>query len=104
MPGSILNTQHVSHGLGGFLLCRSGDMGICVKGKPSGEVAQHAGHRFDDHAVLEGDGGEGVAEVVESNLLDACSLQHPLEHIVDAVRRDGSAVRRGENILVFHVF
>ena len=75
-------------------------MGICVKGKPSGEVAQHAGHRFDVHAVLEGDGGEGVAEVMEPNLRDASPRQHPLKHIIDAVRGDGTTVGGWEYILI----
>ena len=61
-------------------------MGIGVQGEACGEVTQHAGHRLDIHSVLEGDGGEGVAEVMESDLGDACSLQHSLEHIVHTVR------------------
>ena len=35
-------------------------MGVCIQGEACGEVAQHAGHRFDVHAVLECDGSEGV--------------------------------------------
>ena len=46
-------------------------MGVGVQGEACGEVTQHAGHRLDIHSVLEGDGGEGVAEVVESDLGDA---------------------------------
>ena len=65
-------------------------MGVGVQGEACGEVAQHAGDGFDIHTVLEGDGGEGVAEVVEPDLRDACSLQHTLEHIINAVRGDGA--------------
>ena len=67
-------------------------MCVGIQGEAGGEVAQHAGHGFDVHSVLERDGGEGVAEVVESDFLDACSFQHPLQHIVNAVRGDGAAV------------
>lgn len=75
-------------------------MGIGIESKSCGEMAQHAGHRFNVHSVLEGDGGEGVAEVVESDLRDTCPLQHPLQHVVDTVRGDGSAIGRGEHISV----
>ena len=60
-------------------------MGVGVQGETGGEVAQHAGYRLDVHAVLQGDGGECVAEVVESDLWDPGSGQHSLEHIVDTV-------------------
>ena len=64
-------------------------MGIGVQGEACGEVTQHAGHRLDVHSVLESDGCEGVAEVMESDLRDANPLQNPLQHIVDTVRGDG---------------
>ena len=35
-------------------------MGVGIQGEACGEVTEHAGHRLDVHAVLEGDGGEGV--------------------------------------------
>ena len=73
-------------------------MGIGIQGEACGEVAQHAADRFDVHTVLQRNGCEGVAEIVEPDLRDASPLQHPLEHIVDAVRRDGTAVGRGEHI------
>ena len=75
-------------------------MGIGIQGEAGGEVAQHAGHRFDVHAVLQRDGCEGMAEVMKSDLRDTCSLQHSLEHVVDAVRGDGAAVGGGEDISI----
>ena len=60
-------------------------MGVGVQGEACGEVTEHTADRFDIHAVLQGDGGEGVAEVVESDLWDPGSGQHSLEHIVDTV-------------------
>ena len=53
-------------------------MGVGVQSEPGGEVAQHARDSLNVHAVLECDGSEGVAEVVESDLWDACSCQHSL--------------------------
>ena len=55
-----LHTQDISHGLGGFFLCRGGNMGIGVQGKACREVPQHTGHGLDVHSVLEGDSCEGV--------------------------------------------
>ena len=53
-------------------------MGIGVEGEAGGEVTQHTGHRLDVHAILEGDGCKGVAEVVESDLWDTCSRKDSL--------------------------
>ena len=64
----ILHTKHISHGVGGFLLCRGGDMGIGVQGEAGGEVAQHTGYGLDIHTILQGNGSEGVAEIMESDL------------------------------------
>ena len=75
-------------------------MCIGIQRKPSGEVTLHAGYRLDIHTVLQGDGCEGVAEVMESDLRDASPLQHPLKHIIDAVRGDGAAVGGREDVLV----
>ena len=38
-------------------------MGVGVQGEPHREVPQHAGHSFDIHAVLQGQGGKGVTRV-----------------------------------------
>ena len=56
-------------------------------------MTEHTAHDLDVHAILKGEGGESVAEVMESDLRDACPLQHTLQHVVDAVRRDRTAVR-----------
>ena len=76
--------------------CR--DMGIGVQREAGGEVPQHAGHRLDIHAVLQGNGCEGVAEIVESDLWNTSPFEDTLQHIVDAVRGDGTAVRGGKHI------
>ena len=69
-------------------------MGIGVQGKPSREVTQHPGHRLDIHSVLQSQGGEGVPEVVEPDLRQPRPLQHPMEHMQDAVRGDGATIWR----------
>ena len=75
-------------------------MCIGIQRKPSGEVPQHAGYRLDVDTILEGDSSEGVSQIMESDLRDACPFQHPLQHIVDAVRGYRTAVGRWEHILV----
>ena len=75
-------------------------MGIGVQGETCGEVSQHARYRLDVYSVLECDGCEGVAEIVESDLRDAGPLQHPLQHVVHTIRGDGAAVGGGQHILV----
>ena len=65
-----LQAQNISHGLRCFLLRRSCDMGIGVQGEAGGEVTQHTADRLDVYSILECDGSEGVAEVMESDLRD----------------------------------
>ena len=75
-------------------------MGVGIQGEACGEVAEYAADDLDIHAVLEGNGCESVAEIVESDLRDACSLQHTLQHIIHTVRGDGTTIGRREHILV----
>ena len=53
-------------------------MGVGVQGEAGGEVAKHTADCLDVHAILEGDGCKGVAEVVESDFRDACSRKDSL--------------------------
>ena len=75
-------------------------MGIGVQCEACGEVAEHAADGLDIYTILEGNGCEGVAEVVESDLGDASPFQHPLKHIIHTVRGDRAAIGRREYILV----
>ena len=75
-------------------------MGVGVQGEAGGEVAEHAADRLDVNAILQSYGRKGMAEVVESHLWDTCSGEDSLQHIVDAVRRNGTALRGGEDILI----
>ena len=42
-------------------------MGVGVEGEACGEVTKHSADRFDVHAILQGDGRKGVAEIVEAD-------------------------------------
>ena len=68
-------------------------MSVGIEGKSGGEMSQHTGYRFDVHSVLQSQCCEGVAEVMEADLGKACSLQHSVEHIQHAIRRDGASIR-----------
>jgi len=63
-----------------------GDVGVGVQRETRRVVAQHRGHRFYVHTVLQCHGREGMAEIVESDAGQPCPFQHPLEHVQDAVR------------------
>ena len=65
-------------------------MDIGVYGEPGGEVAEHSAEGLDIHAVLQGNGSEGVAENVESDLCNPGSSEDSLWHVVYAVRGDGN--------------
>ena len=81
-----LQTQDISHRLRRFLMCRGCHMGIGVQREACREMPQHAGSRLDIHTVLQGDGSEGMAKVVESDFGDTRALQDSLKHIIRAVR------------------
>ena len=89
--------QHTPHGLRRLSLGCACDVGIGVQGKPCGEVAQHPGHRFHIHPVLQGQGSEGVSQVVEPHLGQSCPFQHPVEHMQHTIRRDGPTAGRGKH-------
>ena len=64
-------------------------MGVGVQSEACGEMTEHTADRLDIHAVLEGDGGEGVTEVVESDLWDAVHLLQPIQppgHTTNQIR------------------
>ena len=61
-------------------------MGVGVQREARRVVTQHTADGLDVHAVLQGHGREGVAEVVETDAWQSCPLQHSLEHVQHAVR------------------
>lgn len=51
-------------------------MGVGIQGKPGGEVPQHSGHCLDVHSILQSQGGEGVPEIVEPDLIQPSKRPH----------------------------
>ena len=86
-----LTLKYIAHRLRRFELGVSGDMGVGVQCEARGVVSEHTADRFHVHAVLQGHGGEGVTEIVESDAGQRSPFQHPLEHMQDAVRRHGAS-------------
>ena len=60
-------------------------MGIGIQREPCREVTQHTRHGFYIHAILEGQRGERMAEIMKPNLRQARPVQHPVERIKHAV-------------------
>ena len=79
--------QHPIHLLGRLPLGGGGDVGVSVQGKPCAEVAQNGRDGFHVYPVLQGQGSECVAQVVEPHIRQPCPLQHPAEHIPPVIRR-----------------
>lgn len=50
----------ISHGLSGIILFLPRGMSVGAEGKTSVVVAQHTGHGFDIHTILQGCSGKGV--------------------------------------------
>ena len=74
-------------------------------GEPSVVVTQHGRHRFYIHAVLKGCGGEGMPQVVESEMLQSGVLQELLVEVYHAVRVVHlSSQGRGEQVGAVRVF
>ena len=88
---SSLHRQYIPHSPGCFFLCAGGDVGVGVQGEAGGEVAQHTGDSLDVHTVLQCQRREGMAQVMEADAGQPRPLQHPVQHVVHAVRRDGAA-------------
>ena len=70
--------HEISHGFRCLILHLPGGVGVGAKGEPCVVVAQHTGDGLDVHAVLQGQGREGVSRIVETHLGQSCSLQHPV--------------------------
>ena len=58
--------EDTTHSLGGFQLGVGGNVSISIQREARRVVAQHRGHRFDIHAVLQGHRCEGVSQVMEA--------------------------------------
>lgn len=76
-----------------------GDVGVDVQCGGRGDVADDGGQGLDVHAVLQGHGGEGVAQVMEANLFTLRPLQRLLHPAADEVGRQRTVLlhRRWEH-------
>lgn len=78
-------------GVGGITLHPLRGVGVGAEGKARVIVSQCAGQRLDIHAVLEGQRGEGVSEVVKSDVFRADGLQDILMGVAEGVRVEHGA-------------
>lgn len=53
-------------------------MGVGAESESGVVMPQHGGDRFDVHTVLEGQGGEGMTEIVEAKVFQTSVLQNAL--------------------------
>ena len=66
-------------------------VGVGAEGKARVIVAQCAGQRLDVHAVLEGQRGEGVSEVVKPDVLRTNGFQYLVVGVPEGVRVEHGA-------------
>ena len=52
--------HEAAHGFRSLILHLPGGMGVGAEGEARVVVAQHTGDRLDVHAILQGEGGEGM--------------------------------------------
>ena len=79
-------------------------MGVGVQGEPSRVVAQRAGQRFHIHPAFQRQRGEGVAQVMEPDVLRADGLQNFVMGSPEGVRViHGSGFGRWEQIRIARV-
>ena len=72
--------------LRGLLLHGAGDVAVDVDGGCRGDMSDDGGERFLVHAVLQGGCGEGMAQVVEADVLALRPRQHLFHLPIDALR------------------
>ena len=78
-------------GVGGVTLHSRRGVSVGAEGKAHVVVSQCAGQRLDVHAVLEGQRGEGVSEVVKPDVFRADGLQDLLMGVAEGVRVEHGA-------------
>lgn len=88
--GKLLDStgEEAADRIGCFGLHGGGHMGVGIQSEPCGVMAQHGGERFHVYAILERHHRKCVTQAVEGDFLQSRPLQHPLEFMQDAVRRD----------------
>ena len=66
-------------------------MGVGVESEARVVVSQCAGQRLDVHAVLEGQSGEGVSEIMEADVLRTNGFQYLVVGMAKRVRVEHGA-------------
>ena len=61
-------------------------MGVGVQREPRAVVPKHPRDCFDVHAILQGQCGKRMSQIVEPHLGQSCSFQYPVQHVQYAVR------------------
>ena len=61
-------------------------MGIGVQGEACGEASQHARYDLDVYSILEHDGCESVAKVMEFDFRNVHPCYYSFQHIFHTVR------------------
>ena len=99
-----LLADNPTDGIGGILLHLGRGVGVGVQGEASRVVAQRAGQRFHVYPAFQRQRGEGVSEVVESDVLRADGLQNFVMGSAESVRViHGSGFGRWEQIRIARV-
>ena len=96
--------HEISHRLGGLVLHLAGGVSVGAESETGVVVAKHGGDGFHVHAVLQGRGGECVAEVVEAEMLNSGGFEElfvDVHHGVGMVHLPGQG--RGEHVGVVRV-
>ena len=94
--------HEISHSFRRLILHLAGGVGVGAEREPCVIVPQHTGDRLDVHAILQGQGGEGVPEIVEADVFQSGVLEDFLvefHHRIGIVHLAGSG--QGEDIRVF---
>ena len=63
--------HETAHGFCRLILHLSGGVGVGAEGEACVVMTQHTGDRLDVHAILQGEGGEGMTQVVEADVLQS---------------------------------
>ena len=85
--------------VGGLLPHLIGHMGVDIQGRGTGHMADDDGQGLDVHAVLQGVGGKGVAQIVKPQMLTPRPFQHRGQFFPHRRRVQGRIrfLRRGEH-------
>ena len=96
--------HEVAHGLRCLVLLLAGGVGVGPQGEACVVMPQHGRDRLNVHAVLEGQGGEGVPEIMEPEVFQSCVFQDALvegSHRIRVVHGPGAG--GGEELGVIRV-